>query len=134
MSFIVIQDFGQTDFRILARRFQDFGQTDFRILARRFHDFGQTNEGMVASGEMEQGGAHGVMGEEEGLCGGGGPKKGRWQGSMRFGLDKNGRWTMGCVLTNPAKGPMGFQSKVLRFNGMTEEVRTVLEAHLPSKR
>ena len=85
---------------------------------------------MAASGEMEQCGAHGAMGEEGGLCGGGGSKKGRWQGQMRFGLDKNGRWTMGCVLTSPAEGPMGFVSKVLRFNGMTEEVRTVLEAHL----
>ena len=85
---------------------------------------------MAASGEMEQGGAHGAMGEEEGLCGGGGSKKGRWPGSMRFGMDKTGRWTMGCVLTSPAEGPMGFVSKVLRFNGMTDEVRTVLEAHL----
>jgi hypothetical protein len=85
---------------------------------------------MAASGEMEQGGAHGAMGEEEGLCGGGGSKKGRWQGSMRFGLDKNGRWTMGCVLTSPAEGVKTFTSKVLRFNGMTDEVRTVLEAHL----
>ena len=68
---------------------------------------------MAASGEMEQCGAHGAMGEEGGLCGGGGSKKGRWQGQMRFGLDKNGRWTMGGVLTSPAEGPMGFVSKVL---------------------
>ena len=49
---------------------------------------------------------------------------------MRFGLDKNRRWTMGCVLTSPALGPTAFVSKVLSFSGMTDDIRTVLEAHL----
>ena len=44
---------------------------------------------------------------------------------MRFGSEKNGRWSMGCRLASST-----FTPKVLRFGGMREEVRVPLEAHL----
>jgi hypothetical protein len=49
---------------------------------------------------------------------------------MRFRVNKNGEWRMGCNLVSPATGATKYHPDLLRYTTLDDATRAVVEAHL----